>query len=392
MTDTVEFLAAASRIALGSGERLVWPDSLDADAVVSAADRHRMLIMLARALPSISAPAELQATVRSMVRERTERALLLVSQLRTLVAVLEAEGIEVYPVKGPVLAMEAYGDVAIRGASGDIDLVVRPSEFARSVAILEGEGYRRIEVSTEEHAPGDWSREAHLYPPSGSMGTLVDLHSELSGSADTARLDLDAVMARATRRALLGAELRVLAREDLLLYCALHAAQHIWSRLIWTADVAALIRRSKSFDWTAVLDRAAAIDARHRLAVTLRLAIDLFQAGVPDAVQSQLFTSPRVARTARLARSRMRRTSVGAKLRGGLSGLLHRARCELAVRETSEQRKAWLLWGISPSAPDFEVFALPRGLGWLRWVLRPFRVVYRHIRDGRRAARGSGRN
>src|SRR5688500_8527309 len=295
MADTIEMLAVAGRIAIGSGERLVWPDSLDPGAVVSAAERHRMLILLARAVRSMSAPPEVHAAVRPLVREQTEAALLLVSQLRTLVALLEAEGIEVYPVKGPVLAMEAYGDVAMRGASGDIDLVVRPSDFARGVAILEREGYRRVEISIEEHAPGDWSREAHMFPPAASKGTLVELHSELSGSADTARPDLDAVMARATRRPLLGAELRLLSREDVLLYFALHGAQHIWSRLIWTADVAALLRRSESFDWTAVLDRAAAIDAQHRLAVSLRLAVDLFHADVPENVRSRLFASPRVA-------------------------------------------------------------------------------------------------
>jgi hypothetical protein len=210
----------------------------------------------------------------------------------------------------------------------------------------------------------------------------VDARSaSLSGvSDDTARLELEPVLARSQRRSLLGADFRVLATEDLLLYLALHAAQHVWSRLLWTADVAALLRASAAIDWTALLARAADLDARHRLAVTLRLAVDLFHADVPPAVRTQLFADPRVARTAQLARQRMRQTSAGVKIPAGLSGILLRARCELAVRETWRQRKAWLLSTVTPNAPDRAAFATPRGLGWLRWLLRPFRLLRRHAR------------
>lgn len=377
MADPLPLLAAAVRISLGSGgsgEHLVWPEGLDAAAAVSAADGHGVLMLLDRALPSIDAPPQVQAALRSLVRalvrERTERALLLVRQLRTLVSLLEADGIAVLPVKGPLLAVLAYGDVAMRGASGDLDLVVRPPDLARAVATLQNAGYRRVEPAPQEHDPERWSREAHLFPPSASIGTLVEIHTDLSG------LPLDAVMERAGRRPLLGHDFRVLAAEDLLLYPTLHAAQHIWSRLIWTADIAALLHKTATIDWTALLARAAAIEARHRLAVTLRLAIDLFHAAVPESVQASLFRDARVPRTARLAHRRMRQTSAGVKIPRGFSGVLLRARGELAGCETHARRMAWLLSSIAPNAVDRAAFPLPRGLGWLRWILHPVRLLF----------------
>ena len=378
MADALELLAAAVRISLGSGERLAWPNSLDAEAAVFAADQHGVLMLLDRASSSIDAPPQLHAALRPLVRERTERALLLVRQLRTLVSLFEAENIDVLPVKGPLLAVIAYGDVAMRGASGDLDLVVRPSELARAVAVLEKADYRRVEPIPEEHDPEQWAREAHLFPPSASIGTLVEVHSALSSSPGTPNLDLDAVMARAERRPLLGRDFRLPATEDLLLYLALHAAQHIWSRMIWTADIAALLR--KPIDWAVLLAHAGAVEARHRLAVTLRLAVDLFRADVPRDIQSQLFADPRVARAARLALRRMHLTSAGVKVPVGLSGVLLRARSELAIRETPAQRRNWLLSSVAPNAVDRAAFPLPRALGWLRWVLHPLRVMFRNIR------------
>lgn len=386
MADAVGILAAAVRISLGSAhalapERLAWPEDLDAEAAVFAADQHGVLMLLDRAMPSIDAPARLQAALRPLVRERTERALLLVRQLRTLVSLLEAEDVGMLPVKGPLLAAVAYGDVAMRGASGDLDLVVRPSDFARALAALEKGGhYRRVEPALQEHDPAQWAREAHLFPPSASIGTMVELHTELSGGTATPNLDLDAVMARAERRPLLGRDFCLPATEDLLLYLALHAAQHIWRRMIWTADIAALLRQPAAIDWTALLERAAAFQARHRLAVTLRLAVDLFGADVPQDVQSRLFADPRVAHTARLARRRMQLTSAGAKGPVGLSAVLLSARCELAIRETRAQRRKWLLSSIAPNAVDRAAFPLPRPFGWLRWILHPLRLLFRHMR------------
>jgi hypothetical protein len=308
----------------------------------------------------------------------------LVRQLRTLVSRLEGEGIDVLPVKGPVLAATAYGDVAMRGASGDLDLVVRPADLGRAIAALQSIGYTRAEPALEQHDPELWAREGHLFPPSASMGTLVEVHSQLGGSPGTPSMDVVEVLGRSERRPRFGGEFRHLPPEDLLLYLNLHAAQHAWSRLIWIADVAALLGAS-AIDWRLLLERAAAIEAEHRLAVTLRLAVELFHADVSGDVALRLFAGRRVEGAVRLARRRLASTSRGVKIPTGLAGVLLRGRCELASRDTRTQQMAWLLSSIAPSSRDRAVFDLPRGLGWLRWMLRPLRLLWRHLpRGGRR--------
>jgi GT2 family glycosyltransferase len=377
-TAELQFLAAAIRAALGAtlgaAHDVTWPHDLDANAVIAAAEHHGAIVLLDRVLRSSGAPDDVVARVRMLARSQTERTLVLTRQLRVLLDRLESHGITALPVKGPVLAATAYGHVAMRGASGDLDLIVHAGDLDRAVEILGDAGYQRVEPAIDEHDHERWESEAHLLPATAAQGTLVELHTELIGNFYTAPVDLDAVLARCESRPLFGRAMPVIAAEDLLLYLCLHGARHMWSRMLWTADLAALLRAHPAFDWNALLERATAIDARQRVALGLHLAAELFDAPVPDAVRAALAKPRRLSRGAALAVQRMNAMSRGADA----PGLLMRLRCELAVRETRDQRAAYLQRQLAPNARDRAWVRLPRSLAWLHWLLRPIRLATRY--------------
>ncbi|HEX8173435.1 MAG TPA: nucleotidyltransferase family protein [Thermoanaerobaculia bacterium] len=323
-----------------------------------AAEAHGVTMLVARSFPERIPAAQVRAT--------TERALHIARQLRQLLDLLEGSGIDALPVKGPVLAMSVYGDVAARGASADLDLIVRKQDLVRAVAVLEANGYRRAEESVDEHDHEAWESEAHLYPENG---VLVELHTELIGNFYTAPVDLDAVRARSTARTLFGRSMRVIAPEDLLLYLCLHGARHMWSRLLWVCDIAAIVR-SESIDWPALIARADSIDARQRVALGLYLAHQLFDAPMPDAARP-LLRARLLPLRARVVARRMGETSRGIMAPGFVTRLLS----ELAARETTRQFGTYVRRQLEPNARDRAWIALPRGLRWLRWLLRPIRVL-----------------
>ncbi|MBV9477499.1 MAG: nucleotidyltransferase family protein [Acidobacteria bacterium] len=371
----LQFLAAAVRAALGTADRGTWPRDLDANTLVAAAEQHGAIVLLDRVLRSSGAPDDVVTRVRTLARSQTERTLVLTRQLRVLLDLFETHGITALPVKGPVLAATAYGHVGMRGASGDLDLILRAADLDRAVAILGDAGYQRVEPAIDEHDHERWESEAHLLPATAAQGTLVELHTELIGNFYTAPVDLEAVLARCEPRPLFGRAVPVIAAEDLLLYLCLHGARHMWSRLLWTIDLAALLRAHPAFDWDALVERATAIDARHRVALGLHLAAELFDAPVPADVRRCLSSSPRrLARAAALAVQRMDAASRGEHA----PGLIARLRCELAVRETHDQRATYLHRQLAPNARDRAWLRLPRGLGWLHWMLRPIRLATRY--------------
>jgi hypothetical protein len=68
------------------------------------------------------------------------RSLHLARELIRLTALLERGGVEPLALKGPALAVAAYGAIAQRQFS-DLDLLVRASEVPHTVEMLEKEGY-----------------------------------------------------------------------------------------------------------------------------------------------------------------------------------------------------------------------------------------------------------
>jgi hypothetical protein len=55
---------------------------------------------------------------------------------------LADNGVEAIPFKGPVLALQAYGDLDL-GMFGDPHILIRDFDAARTVATLGGRGYER---------------------------------------------------------------------------------------------------------------------------------------------------------------------------------------------------------------------------------------------------------
>lgn len=345
------------------GDAGAWDDRSDWQAIASAAAHHGVLVLLARATrhPLLEAAA----------RPLTARALRIAHQLRVLADLFSARGIAILPVKGPVLAATAYGDVALRGASVDLDLVVHGTDLDAAVELMTASGYVRFEPAIDEHDHEQWESEAHLFPT--GPGVLVELHTELIGNFYTAPVDLDAVLTRSTRRELLGTTLPVLAPEDLLLYLCLHGARHMWSRMLWVCDIDALLRATQDFDWEALLERASAIEAKQRVLLGVYLAHHMLGTPLPEAQRRLLQkTSLRV-----LGAIVGRRMSGASSAGYGVPSLPMRLITEVAARETIRQRATYLWRQLAPNARDRAWIRLPRGLRWLYWIIRPVRVLTR---------------
>jgi hypothetical protein len=60
---------------------------------------------------------------------------------RHVTRLLEADGIRVLPLKGPLLAADLHGDTGLR-ATHDVDVLVGRDKFDRALAVLRGAGFR----------------------------------------------------------------------------------------------------------------------------------------------------------------------------------------------------------------------------------------------------------
>ncbi|WP_164913513.1 nucleotidyltransferase family protein [Sphingomonas sp. UV9] len=213
-------------------------DDLDGDRVAAIAHRHQIVPLVVEALKRCNRPIPPALAVRHdpLAPLRSAREAI---RLHTLLA---ADGIEPVFLKGSTLAMLAYGAIQRRQFS-DIDLLVRPTDARRAARLLEEAGYR---------APGGAGdlpeRVTRAMPLAKDMairhpgnGQIVELHWRMTDAAyERPVRDHEAIQWVELAP---GAAIPTLATDALFAYICNHGAAHLWARLRWLADVAALLAR-----------------------------------------------------------------------------------------------------------------------------------------------------
>ena len=178
-----------------------------------------------------------------------------------------ASGVPAIAIKGPTLAVAAYGDVALR-VFGDLDFMVRLADLPRATEVLARIGYSSATYLAEAVESGffadvslDFSRE----------DSVVDLHWQLSPSYFPFAPEGEQVWNRTSEVDLLGRRVRVLGPPDSILFQACHGSKHGWRTLAQICDFARLLATATPVNWTSLLDEA----RRTRSLRMLLLAADL---------------------------------------------------------------------------------------------------------------------
>src|SRR5271154_2926317 len=183
-------------------------------------------------------------------------------------------------VKGPALAMQAFGDAAMR-EYGDLDFLVRHADIARATQLMMDAGYQpQIPLSAiaAGKIPGQYmfrQSEAKL---------LVELHNDRTMRYYPRGLPIEQLFARSVRVPMDGREIPAPAVEDHLILICIHGAKHFWERLMWIADVAALITRHPEMDWPRAFAAAEEAGAETMLHGGLLLAANVLQLQLPGEI------------------------------------------------------------------------------------------------------------
>jgi Uncharacterised nucleotidyltransferase len=356
--------------------RAIAAGGVDWQLVTHMASAQSVMPMVYRYLTSElegALPADAVAGLRPLFYGNSVRNLHLARELIRLTALLERGGVEPLALKGPALAVAAYGALALRQFT-DLDLLVRRSEVERAAGILLEEGY----------APGHGYGLADLgWPGAFEIGlaqagglTQIDLHWRLMPPYFPLALDGEDLWRRAVRIEIEGGPVRTLAPADHLLYLCAHGAKHGWQALGGICDLAELIRASargssqdSAIDWNDLRARAASAGADRALGLGLLLAHDLLDAAVPAEMIEAARREPAVVRAARAFIGYVSDPSDEGP------GFYQRWSVPLRMIAKPGARLRYLAArALLPSADDREFIRLPPLLHPLYYLLRPLRV------------------
>ena len=260
------------------------------ECLAAAASAHGVLPLLYRALKTAcpdAIPQPAADRLRDLAHACACRNAFLAGELRRVMGLLGESGVAAVPLKGPVLALQAYGDVLLR-QYWDLDILIRRHDFARVVGLLSDAGYRppRPMSRARRAVLLRFGFECNLAREDGAC--CVQLHWAGSGGAISLPLDPDRLRERLVMLPLAGAMLPTLPVEELLLYLCAHGGRHCWRRLQWVCDVAELLRRHSGGEWGRLVALSRASGTGRMLSLGLLLAHDLLDAPLPADLLRQV--------------------------------------------------------------------------------------------------------
>ena len=244
---------------------------------------HNLSTLATNVVPRVTL-AQLQIYSKEVEERSREQAL----ELARIVNAFTREAIRALPFKGPTLALAAYGDIGLR-ESHDLDFWVDPLQLARAREWFREAGYHPVKhVQGGPRVVADCGeRQNEFLSPDRRIFIEVGGHLERSENSDFDPA-FEEVWDRRGNASLNLSSIPVLAVEDLLPGLAVHGSKHIWRRLNWIVDVAALISSRAVIDWEAMFTRAREWRCLRRLLVAVAVARTLYCVELPQVCSEPL--------------------------------------------------------------------------------------------------------
>jgi len=357
--------------------------AVDWSEVIRLAEHHGVFPLAARNLIELGGglSAEVERSLRSAYEENLRRSLWFAAELARIMQHFERWQLRALPYKGPALAQSLYRDLGLRSFS-DLDFLISPADFERAKRALAEIGYRpsatlnpAIESPAAERL---WLRTGYECSFDSAAGkNLVELQWALLPHFYAVDLRVENLLARAGRTVVGGSEVPCLSPEDSLLVLCLHAAKHLWTRLIWLSDIAETLRSysgTHTIDYSLVFSRARALGIARILGVSFWLVKNVLRAEIPQPAEEIIAADSRVPAlgvefAARLAR--------GASY-DFESTEYFRLILKLRERRGDRLRYLWrLVW--TPGAGEIAAVRLPEALFPLYRIVRIGRLMRKAV-------------
>ncbi|MBM3522885.1 MAG: nucleotidyltransferase family protein, partial [Alphaproteobacteria bacterium] len=314
----------------------------------------------------------------------------LADELVGIVKSLGAASICAVPFKGPLLAEQVYGDLALRRFR-DLDFLIPPTKIDDCYATLERMGYRGTHELTPAQAIAfrAYAGEDILFHE--SRGTAIEPHWAFAPHTLAIDLDYEALWQRMRPTEFRGVWITTLSDEDMLLALAIHGGKEQWTRLQWVCDFAQAVRRSHSADWPMIVERAQSQGCLRHLVVALTLAHDLLELDPPSEAVAAMAADPAGAAIAR----RFALALFTADNQPPSIYCVTRLRCQLRERWRDRFAHAWRTI-TTPRVQHYRMLRLPDALFALYWpaklvhdyLLLPFWLMVGPLRRRNLAERG----
>jgi hypothetical protein len=340
------------------------------DILRNLAERHGTLPLLHQFLAEIRdhVPPDELKRLDQLQQTNVVRSLLVARELTRIVERLNVLGLAAMPYKGPVLAELAYGDIGLR-KSGDIDLLILRDEFAQVSDALREFGYTpNLSLSAaEQRAYLQSGYECVFGGPGGP--NLLEVKWAIQPRFYAVEFDIGELFGRGVITTVAGQAMKTLSPEDTILVLCVHAAKHLWEKLLWLCDLSRLMTQT-NLDWRRIGAQARELGIARILRITLILAHELLGSSTPASALREIPDDEK----ARLVATEIRQRIL-AEVDSTLDSTAY-FRLILQLRERSADQVRFLRrLMLTPGPSEWRAVKLPQSLFPLYRLVRISRVT-----------------
>lgn len=382
-TELELLLASARRNAQGrdKGTHNESLDSVDWEFLLNAGRQHGVDSMLYHHLVHLGTEAVPSDVVDTLQTQSEQLLAFNLHRFRALLQLVDAfrsEGISVLPIKGPLLALQYYGNLGFRRFV-DLDLLVPRADVTRAASILQTHGFGAFPARTPAAEQRALDAQLGLEYFRESDGVWVELHAALLNKTFPLSLPPEELWQRAESRRFGATTVPMLSTEDLLIYLCAHGTKHHWASLKWICDVAAVCQ-SEEVEWEVLLERARRLDGDRMLFVGLLLAGRLLEAPVPSWMLEYTMRDRTTQRLVKHVETNWLFTDRGRDRTPRWSQLRFFMRSRRRWSHRFPLLVHYVGLALSPTKNDVAFLPLPSSLSGLYYLVRPIRLLTEWLR------------
>ncbi len=238
---------------------------------------------------SSSIPQNVIERLKTLFHENTLKNLLFIGELFRILNLLNSQDITAIPYKGPILAIQAYGNLAFREFD-DLDIYINKKDFPKVKELLISYGYETQFSLKNAHEKKyvESQREYKFINPKANIN--LEIHWNFIGLSFTGNWEHLEKSKKIKSNKIQNKDVLSLPPEEMLLILCLHTSGHLWERLSWICDINEFINSNKNMDWQYVIETADKLRIKRILMINLLLTLDLFDSEIPDYITDQLYS------------------------------------------------------------------------------------------------------
>jgi hypothetical protein len=305
----------------------------------------------------------------------------LTGELLKLLDLFRDRGIRALPLKGPILAAAAYGNLSLRQFC-DLDILVPKGDMLKAKEVLMSRGYHpKLDLTAGEEAAYLESHHDYKFIRSKD-GVAVEIQWGVTQWSFAFPFDFEDAWKYRQVISLAGASVLNIAPEILLLMLCVHGTKHRWEQVKWICDIAEMVDTSREkLDWDRLMDQARTLGGERMLLLGLFLAHDLLRAELPEETSERIHNDPQVKLLASQVSKRLfHEASNPAGLRDETPFFYWKSRERLRDKWALLSRyfPEYFFRIVVPNKRDHAFLPLPSFLSTSYCLIRPVRLVWEH--------------